>query len=188
MLFIDAIHYSVRDNGVIRKLAAYVIFGMNLDGRKEVLTIQVGENERSKCWFSVLNELKNRGVTDILILCADGLTGIKDAIAAAFPKTEYQRCILYQVRNTLKYVSDFTEFNGSEPEEQKGNYMPVKLKITGKKMTLKKNGTAGPDKQNMDFDPELLFRVGEKTDTFTVEVDGREIITLNFANAELKAE
>lgn len=106
MLFIDAIHYSVRDNGVIRKLAAYVIFGMNLDGRKEVLTIQVGENERSKCWFSVLNELKNRGVTDILILCADGLTGIKDAIAAAFPKTEYQRCILYQVRNTLKYVSD----------------------------------------------------------------------------------
>ena len=55
-------------------------------------------------------------------------------------------------------------------------------------MTLKKNGTAGPDKQNMDFDSELLFRVGEKTDTFTVEVDGREIITLNFANAELKAE
>lgn len=92
------------------------------------------------------------------------------------------------VVGTLKYVSDFTEFNGSEPEEQKGNYMPVKLKITGKKMTLKKNGTAGPDKQNMDFDPELLFRVGEKTDTFTVEVDGREIITLNFANAELKAE
>ena len=106
MVFIDAIHYSVRDNGVIRKLAAYVIFGMNLDGRKEVLTIQAGENESSKCWFSVLNELKNRGVTDILILCADGLTGIKDAIAAAFPKTEYQRCIVHQVRNTLKYVSD----------------------------------------------------------------------------------
>ena len=92
------------------------------------------------------------------------------------------------VMGGLKYVTDFTAFNGSEPDEQEGNYMPVKLKITGKKMTLKKNGVAGPDKQNMDFDPELLFRVGEKTDTFTVEVDGREIITLNFANAELKAE
>lgn len=106
VLYIDAIHYSVRDNGVIRKLAAYVILGINLDGQKEVLTIQVGENESSKYWLSVLNELKNRGVKDILIICADGLTGIKEAIAGAFPKTEYQRCIVHQVRNTLKYVPD----------------------------------------------------------------------------------
>lgn len=106
VVFIDAIHYSVRDNGVIRKLAAYVILGINQEGRKEVLTIQVGENESSKYWLSVLNELKNRGVKDILILCADGLSGIKDAIAAAFPQTEYQRCIVHQVRNTLKYVPD----------------------------------------------------------------------------------
>ena len=106
ILFIDAIHYSVRDNGIIRKLAAYVILGINTDGKKEVLTIQVGDNESSKYWLSVLNELKNRGVKDILILCADGLTGIKEAIAAAFPKTEYQRCIVHQVRNTLKYVPD----------------------------------------------------------------------------------
>ena len=106
VVFIDAIHYSVRDNGVIRKLAAYVILGINQEGRKEVLTIQVGENESAKYWLSVLNELKNRGVKDILILCADGLSGIKDAIAAAFPQTEYQRCIVHQVRNTLKYVLD----------------------------------------------------------------------------------
>ena len=106
ILFIDAIHYSVRDNGIIRKLAAYVILGINTDGKKEVLTIQVGDNESSKYWLSVLNELKNRGVKDILILCADGLTGIKEAVAAAFPKTEYQRCIVHQVRNTLKYVPD----------------------------------------------------------------------------------
>lgn len=77
VLYIDAIHYSVRDNGVIRKLAAYVILGINQDGRKEVLTIEVGENESSKYWLSVLNGLKNRGVKDILIICADGLTGIK---------------------------------------------------------------------------------------------------------------
>ena len=106
ILFIDAIHYSVRDNGVIRKLAAYIILGINGDGKKEVLSIHVGENESAKYWLSILNELKNRGVQDILILCADGLTGIKEAIATAFPKTEYQRCIVHQVRNTLKYVSE----------------------------------------------------------------------------------
>ena len=106
VLYIDAIHYSVRDNGVIRKLAAYVILGINIEGKKEVLTIEVGENESSKYWLAVLNGLKNRGVQDILIICADGLTGIKEAIQTAFPKTEYQRCIVHQVRNTLKYVSD----------------------------------------------------------------------------------
>jgi transposase-like protein len=106
ILYIDAIHYSVRDNGIIRKLAAYVILGITVEGRKDVLTINVGDNESSKYWLSVLNELKNRGVKDILVICADGLSGIKEAIATAFPKTEYQRCIVHQVRNTLKYVPD----------------------------------------------------------------------------------
>ena len=106
VIFIDAIHYSVRDNGIIKKLAAYVILGINCDGKKDVLTIEVGENESAKYWLSVLNGLKNRGVKDILIICADGLSGIREAIEAAFPQTEYQRCIVHQVRNTLKYVSD----------------------------------------------------------------------------------
>ena len=106
VVFIDAIHYSVRDNNVIRKMAAYVILGINCKGRKDVLSIQIGDNESSKYWLSVLNELKNRGVKDILILCADGLTGIKEAITAAYPNTEYQRCLVHQVRNTLQYVSD----------------------------------------------------------------------------------
>ena len=106
ILYIDVIHYSVRDNGVIKKLVAYVILGINTEGKKEVLTIQVGDNESSKYRLSVLNELKNRGVKDILVICADGLTGIKEAIGAAFPETEYQRCIVHQVRNTLKYVPD----------------------------------------------------------------------------------
>lgn len=106
VVYIDAIHYSVREDGVIRKLAAYVILGLTLEGKKEVLNIQIGENENSKYWLSVLNELKNRGVKDIMILCSDGLTGIKEAISAAFPETEQQRCIVHMVRNTLKYVSD----------------------------------------------------------------------------------
>ena len=106
IVFIDAVHFSVRDNGIIRKLAAYTILGINEEGKKEVLTIQIGENEGSKYWLTVLNELKNRGVKDILVLCADGLTGIKESIAVAYPQTEYQRCIVHQVRNTLKYVAD----------------------------------------------------------------------------------
>lgn len=106
IVYIDAIHYSVREEGVIRKLAAYVILGINTNGMKEVLSINIGDSESSKYWLSVLNELKNRGVKDILVLCADGLTGIKEAIGAAFPKTEYQRCIVHMVRNTLKYVPD----------------------------------------------------------------------------------
>ena len=92
ILYIDAIHYSV--------------LGINTERKKEVLTINIGDNESAKYWLSVMNELKNRGVKDVLIICADGLTGIKEAIATAFPKTEYQRCIVHQVRNTLKYVPD----------------------------------------------------------------------------------
>ncbi len=106
IVFIDAVHFSVRDDGIIRKLAAYVVLGINDEGKKEILTIVIGENESSKYWLSVLNSLKNRGVQDILILCSDGLTGIKDAIATAFPKTEQQRCIVHMVRNTLKYVAN----------------------------------------------------------------------------------
>lgn len=106
IVFVDAVHFSVRNNNVIQKLAAYVILGINDEGHKEILSIQIGENESSKFWLSTLNELKNRGVNDILILCADGLSGMKEAVSAAFPNTEYQRCIVHQVRNTLKYVAD----------------------------------------------------------------------------------
>ena len=106
VVYIDAIHYSVRSDGIIRKLAAYVILGINCEGKKDVLTIEVGENESAKYWLAVLNGLKNRGVKDILIICADGLSGIREAIQTAFPKTEYQRCIVPQVRDTLKYVAD----------------------------------------------------------------------------------
>lgn len=105
IVFIDAIHFSVRDNGIIKKKAAYVMLGVNCDGLKEVIGIYIGENESSKYWLGIFNELKNRGVKDILVMCSDGLAGIKDAINVAFPNTENQRCIVHQVRNTLKYVS-----------------------------------------------------------------------------------
>lgn len=105
VVYIDAIHFSVKENGSVKKKAVYVILGISSEGYKEILGLYIGDTESSKYWFSVLNELKNRGVRDILIVCADGLSGIKEAISSAFPNTEYQRCIVHQVRNTLKYVS-----------------------------------------------------------------------------------
>lgn len=105
IVFIDAVHFSVCEDHVIKKLAAYVMLGINADGKKEVISLQIGENESSKYWLGILNELKNRGVEDIMVICADGLAGIKEAIATAYPKAEYQRCIVHMVRNTLKYVN-----------------------------------------------------------------------------------
>jgi len=106
IVFIDAIHFSVKNDGIVSKKAVYIVLAIDIEGQKDVIGIYVGENESSKFWLSVLKDLKNRGVKDILILCADALSGIKDAINAAFPNTEYQRCIVHQIRNTLKYVSD----------------------------------------------------------------------------------
>ena len=105
VVFMDAIHYHVRYEGRIVKKAVYIAIGINLDGKKDVLGMWVGENESAKFWLSVLNGLKNRGVNDILIACVDGLNGFTNAIKAVFPKTEIQQCIIHQIRNTTKYVS-----------------------------------------------------------------------------------
>lgn len=104
ILYIDAVHFSVREEGIVQKLAAYVILGVNLEGKKEVLSLEIGASESAKFWLGALNALKNRGVEDVMVVCADGLSGIKEAISAVFPKAEYQRCIVHMVRNTLRYV------------------------------------------------------------------------------------
>ena len=105
IVFLDAIHYHVRSEGQIVKKAVYIAIGIDLDGRKDVLGMWVGENESAKFWATVLNGLKNRGVEDILIVCTDNLTGLSPAIEAVFPKTEIQNCIIHQLRNSGKYVS-----------------------------------------------------------------------------------
>ena len=104
-VYIDAIHFNVKTNGVIGKNAAYVVLGISKNGIKEVLGIYIGESESSKFWLSVLNDIKNRGVKDILVLSSDGLTGIQESIKVAYPKTEHQTCMVHFVRNTLKYVN-----------------------------------------------------------------------------------
>jgi transposase-like protein len=105
VVFLDAIHYHVRSEGQIVKKAVYIAIGINLDGKKDVLGMWVGENESAKFWASVLNSMKNRGVQDIFIACTDNLTGFSAAIEAVFPKTEIQNCIIHQLRNSSKYVS-----------------------------------------------------------------------------------
>ena len=105
VVFLDAIHYHVRSEGQIVKKAVYIAIGVNLDGRKDVLGMWVGENESAKFWATVLNGLKNRGVEDIFIACTDNLTGFDAAIHATFPQTEIQNCIIHQLRNSSKYVS-----------------------------------------------------------------------------------
>jgi len=105
VVFMDAIHYHVRSEGQIVKKAVYIAIGIDLDGKKDVLGMWIGENESAKFWASVLNSLRNRGVQDIFIACTDNLTGFSSAIEAVFPKTDIQNCIIHQIRNSTKYVS-----------------------------------------------------------------------------------
>lgn len=105
MVMLDAIHYKVREDGIVVKKAVYIGIGTDLEGEKDVLGIWIGATESAKYWLSVLNGLKSRGVNDILIVSVDGLTGFSEAIAAAYPRTEIQRCIIHQIRSSTRYVS-----------------------------------------------------------------------------------
>lgn len=104
IVWLDAIHYKIRENGRVVSKAVYTILGVNLEGRKEVLGLYLSENEGANFWLQVLTDLSNRGITDILIACVDGLKGFPEAIESIFPRTEVQLCIIHQIRNSLKYV------------------------------------------------------------------------------------
>ena len=105
IVFMDAVHFHVRQDNQTVKKAVYVAIGIRLNGRKEVLGMWIGGNESAKYWLGVLNEIKNRGVEDIMIVSVDGLTGFGDAIGAVFPRAEIQRCIVHQVRYSTKFVN-----------------------------------------------------------------------------------
>ena len=104
IVWLDAIHYKIRENGKVLSKAVYTILGVNLEGWKEVLGLYISENEGANFWLQVLTDLSNRGVTDILIACVDGLKGFPEAIESIFPKTEVQLCVVHQIRNSLRYV------------------------------------------------------------------------------------
>ena len=105
VVFMDAVHYNVRQDNAIIKKAVYIAIGIKLDGTKEVMGMWIGGNESAKYWIGVLNEIRNRGTEDILIASVDGLTGFNDAIHAVYPNTEIQRCIVHQIRYSTRFVS-----------------------------------------------------------------------------------
>ncbi len=104
-VFMDAIHYKVKENHQYVNKAAYVVLGINMDGCKDILGIWIGEHESSKFWLSVLNDLNSRGVKDVYLFCVDGLNGFREAIGAVYPKAQIQRCIIHQIRSSTRYVN-----------------------------------------------------------------------------------
>ena len=104
-IFMDAIHYKVKEDHRYVTKAAYVVLGITMDGRKDILGVWIGEHESSKFWLNVLNDLKSRGVLDVYLFCTDGLCGMPQAIEAVYPKARLQRCIVHQVRSSTRYVN-----------------------------------------------------------------------------------
>jgi transposase-like protein len=141
-VFMDAIHYKVRDEKQVVVKAAYVVLGVDMNGEKEVFGIWIGANESSKFWLSVINDLRNRGVEKVLIFCVDGLSGFKEAIESVYPFARIQRCIIHQIRASMKYipykdrkafVADLKKIYGSVNEEQGMEYLlELKEKWGGK--------------------------------------------------------
>src|SRR5512141_632948 len=106
IVYLDAIHLKIRREGRVETVAVYTVLGVELDGHRDALGHWVGDgHESSNFWLNVISDLQNRGVQDILIACMDGLSGFKEAVLAVFPKTQIQRCIIHQIRNSLKYVT-----------------------------------------------------------------------------------
>ena len=104
-IFMDAIHYKVREDHRYVTKAAYVVLGITMDGRKDILGVWIGEHESSKFWLNVLNDLKSRGVLDVYLFCTDGLCGMMEAIRAVYPQSRLQRCIVHQIRSSTRFVS-----------------------------------------------------------------------------------
>lgn len=105
IIYLDAVHFKVRQDGKIVSKAAYICMGIDLEGYKDILGIWIGESEGAKFWLGVCNDLKNRGVKEVLIACMDGLKGLPEAIKSVYPDVSIQSCIIHQIRNSIKYVA-----------------------------------------------------------------------------------
>lgn len=147
-VWMDAIHFKVREDGRVVNKAVYCVLGADQEGKKDLLGMYVGASEGAKFWLGVLTDLQNRGVKDILISCIDNLTGFSQAVETIFPKTEVQLCIVHQVHNSLRYVAsgdkkifakylrriytvpkkETAEQKLDEPEEQWGKKYPLVIK------------------------------------------------------------
>lgn len=147
VVFIDATYFNVKVDQTIVKKAVYIILGVDSNGYKEVLGFYISEVESAKQWANILNNLKNRGLKDILVLCADGLSGLKEAISVVYPQVDFQRCIVHMIRNTCAYVSykerkelcnDLKKiYTASTADIAYGNLLELEEKWSARKVSLK---------------------------------------------------
>ena len=119
IVWLDAMHYKVRDGGRVVTRAVYNVLGVNREGYKDLIGMYISESEGANFWLSILTDLKSTGVKDILIACTDNLTGFSEAISASFPESEIQGCIIHQIRNSLKYVAKNTALTSSHANASK---------------------------------------------------------------------
>ena len=148
-VFLDAIHFKAREEKQVTNKAAYVAIGVNMNGEKDVLGIWIGVNETSKFWLSVLNDLRTRGIKNVLIFCTDGLNGFQEAIGAIYPKAKIQHCIIHQIRASMKYVASGdqkafaknlkTIYTSINEEQALSNFIDVKNKWASKYPTAIKS-------------------------------------------------
>ena len=145
VVYFDAVHYKVREDGKVVTKAAYVALGVDLEGKKDILGIWIGEAEGAKFWLRVATELKNRKVEDILIACVDGLKGLPEAIESVFPKTDVQLCVVHMIRNSMKYIpnkyckeftTDLKSVYSAITEEQGRSHLTELEEKWGKKYPL----------------------------------------------------
>ena len=104
IVFVDGIRFKIREEGISKEVSVYIPLGIDLDGKKDVLGYWIGDSESPKYWLSVFDDMKQRGLENILIMASDNLPGISEAIAAAFPKTKIQKCVVHQIRNSMRFV------------------------------------------------------------------------------------
>lgn len=133
IVYFDAVHFKVKDSGVVHTKAAYTAYGVSIDGYREVLGIWIGESEGAAYWLTVFSELRDRGVNDILIACMDGLKGMPEALATIFPKTEVQLCVIHMIRASLKHIPSkyYKEFL----QDLKAIYQAVSVEIAEHELT-----------------------------------------------------
>jgi len=134
VVYFDAVHFKVKDTGSVHTKASYTAYGISLDGYREVLGIWIGDSEGASEWLNIFNELKNRGVKDILIACMDGLKGLPDALKLIYPKTDVQVCVIHMIRASLKQVPNkhYKEFVG----DLRSVYQAVSLEVAEKQLEV----------------------------------------------------
>ena len=173
IVFFDAIHYKVKEGSRVVTKAAYTCLGINVEGKKEILGVWVGESEGAKFWLQVFTELKNRGVCDIFIACMDGLKGLPEALQSVFPQAEVQLCIIHMIRNSLKYVPH--KYSKEFVSDLKKIYQaPTEMRAESQVLALEEMG-----KKIRHGNQTLAQKLGESENLFQISRGNKKVDLYN---------